>query len=65
MGMKISWIFFGVSTNWTVIFLEGGGGASFLCIKGLFLMPMFGMGFFLGVAKISNSFWVCLIFLFW
>ena len=36
---------------------------SFLCILGYFLRSGFGMGVFLGVAKISNIFWGGLEFL--
>ena len=35
---------------------------SFLCFKGILLMSMYRMGIFLGVAKISNIFLVCLSF---
>ena len=48
--MKILWILLGSSQNWT------GFRGHIWASKGLFLRPMYRMGTFLGVAKISNIF---------
>ena len=50
-------IFWGSSQNWTIF--RGYFYASY----GLFLRSLYRMGIFLGVAKISNIFWGCLIFM--
>ena len=54
-GMKNLWIFFffwggGSSQNWTIF------RGHLYAFKGFFLRPRYGMGVYLGVAKISNIF---------
>ena len=63
LGMKKCGYFLGPLQNWTIFVCVGVGGA-FLYILGLFLKVKVQNGnTILGVAKISNIFWVCLIFL--
>ena len=50
-------IFWGSSQNWTIF------RGYFYASHGLFLRSLYRMGIFFGVAKISNIFWGCLIFM--
>ena len=64
-GMIFLWIFFlrggggrggGLSRNWAIFRVH------FYAFYGLFVRSRYRMGVFLGVAKISNIFWVLEIF---